>query len=118
MTVRMKVSSVGSRTVTHPLRRPVLARLLDVEEARLPQGDVARRLDDIRISIFRYCIGDELIAAEPYVVQDLFAIIQGMVDAAGQKGEVDGKALVRRVERAVSGYMDTFGQQQAIRRRD
>jgi AcrR family transcriptional regulator len=96
--------------VTHQLRRPVLARLLDVEEARLPQGDEARNLDDMRMSIFRHCIGEELIAREPYVMQDLFSIIHGMVDAAGQKGEVDGKALERRVKRAVFGYVGTFSQ--------
>lgn len=91
--------------VAHQLRRPVLARLLDVEEARLPPGDEARHLDQMRSSIFRHCLTDELIAASPYVAQDLFAIIHGMVDAAGQKGEVDGKALARRVERAVLGYL-------------
>jgi hypothetical protein len=68
-------------------------------------GFVARHLDDIRMSIFRHCLGEELIALEPYVVQDLFAIIHGMVEAAGQKGEFDGEGLARRVDRAVSGYI-------------
>jgi AcrR family transcriptional regulator len=96
--------------VAHQLRRPVLARLLDVEEARLPPSDEARHLDDIRTSIFRHCLGQELIALEPHVMQDLFAIIHGMVDAAGQKGEADAKALARRVERAVFGYINAFPQ--------
>lgn len=99
--------------VAHQLQRPALARLLDVEEARLPPGDEARHLDDIRASIFRHCLGDELIAQEPYVMQDLFAIIHGMVDAAGQKGEDDIKALAKRVERAVTGYIGAFPQAKA-----
>jgi hypothetical protein len=31
-----------------------------------------------------------------------------MADAAGQKEEVDGKALAKCVERAVFGYVGTF----------
>jgi AcrR family transcriptional regulator len=103
-----RLSELIHIAVSHQLRRPVLARLLDVEEARLPPGDEARHLDDIRTSIFRHCLGEELIAREPYVMQDLFAIIHGMVDAAGQRGEGDMKVLAKRVERAVSGYLGTF----------
>ena len=95
--------------VANQLRRPALARLLDVEEARLPPGDEARRLDDMRRSILQHCIGDALLAREPRVAQDMFAIIQGMVDAAGQDGERDAKALTQRVGRAVFGYIDSFG---------
>ncbi|RFU47656.1 TetR/AcrR family transcriptional regulator [Paraburkholderia sp. DHOC27] len=94
--------------VAHQLRRPVLARLLDVEEARLPPGDEARNLDDMRLAIFRHCLGEELLARDPYVVQDLFAIIHALVDAAGQRGEVDERMLAKRVERAVFGYVGTF----------
>ncbi|HEY0339660.1 MAG TPA: helix-turn-helix domain-containing protein [Steroidobacteraceae bacterium] len=90
------------------LRRPVLARLLDTEEARLPPHDEARHLHDVLISIFRRCFGNELFEREPFVVQDLFAIIHGMVDAAGQRGESDRKALAARVERAVFGYVTTL----------
>lgn len=94
--------------VTHQLRRPALARLLDAEEARLPPSDEAQHLHDVLTRIFRRCLGDALIVREPYVPQDLFAIIQGMVDTAGQRGEDDEKALIKRVERAVFGYIDTF----------
>lgn len=97
--------------VTHQLRRPVLARLLDAEEARLPPGDESQHLDATLVSIFRRCLGDQ-IALQPYVMQDLFSIIHGMVDVAGQKGESDSKALAKRVERAVFGYVDTFRQSQ------
>jgi len=94
--------------VTHQLRRPALARLLDGEEARLPPSDVAPRRYDVLTAIFRRCLGDALIDREPYVPQDLLSMIRGMVDAAGLKGECDGKALARRVERAVFGYLQSF----------
>jgi AcrR family transcriptional regulator len=94
--------------VAHQLRRPVLARLLDVEEARLPPSDEARRLSEMKESIFRHCLGDDIMALEPHIAHDLYSIIQGMVDAAGQRGETDAKVLARRVERAVLGYVDSF----------
>ncbi len=59
-------------------------------------------------AIFRNCLGDALIALEPCLPQDLFAIIHGMVDTAGQQGERDGTALAARIERAVFGYVNTF----------
>ena len=102
--------------VAHQLRRPVLARLLDVEEARLPPGDDSRHLDDMRLAILRHCIGDELLAREPRAAQDVFAIIQGMVDAAGVSGESDAKALATRVGVAVFGYVESFGRAPARRR--
>jgi hypothetical protein len=36
---------------------------------------------------------------------DGFAIVKGIVDAAGEHGEVDPPALERRVGRAVFGYV-------------
>jgi hypothetical protein len=38
--------------------------------------------------------------------QDVLAIIKGMVDAAGERGEQDRDALGSRVGRAVYGYLD------------
>ncbi len=94
--------------VAHQLKRPALARLLDSEEARLPPTDETRQLHDVLKLIFRRCLGDALLALESRLPQDLLAIIQGMVDAAGQKGESDGAVLARRVERAVFSYVYTF----------
>lgn len=93
---------------THQLRRPVLARLLDMEEGRLPPGNEAPHLDDALKLIFRHCLGEAVIALEPHVSQDIFSIIRGMVDYAGEKGESDADALAERVERAVFGYINTF----------
>ncbi len=36
---------------------------------------------------------------------DLAAIVKGLVDAAGQRGETDEAALFARVRRAVFGYL-------------
>lgn len=93
--------------VDHQLRRPVLARLLDIEEEQLPS---TTDLDDLRgklASVIHACIlapGLTDGAALP-LVEDVIAIIKGMVDAAGRRGETDAGDLARRVMRAVAGYV-------------
>jgi hypothetical protein len=39
--------------------------------------------------------------------QDVMAIIKGMVDSAGVRGETDQRKLAGRVRRAVFGYLNT-----------
>jgi hypothetical protein len=91
------------------MRRPVLARLLDFEERRLPVDERHERVGDR--------IVQELISllsrpeADPFdnietVAGDLLALVRGIVDAAGERGETDAVALEKRVERAAFGYLD------------
>lgn len=94
--------------VTNQLRRPVLARLLDVEEARLPPDAAVEKMGDEMDGLFRRCLtADDLppAARAAEAVGDLIAIIRGMVDAAGRRGETDSTALLERVNRAVFGYL-------------
>lgn len=91
--------------VEHQLQRPVLARLLDAEEARLPPRQSAQPLHALLMSILGRALGEARLAREPRLPQDLFAIVHGMVDAAGQHGEDDADALIVRIERAVWGYL-------------
>ena len=94
--------------VTHQMRRPALAVLLDFEERRLPLGARNERVAD---QIHRVLIdtlaeaglpadGDRATAA-----QDLLAITRGMIDVAGECGETDAAGLERRVTRALFGYL-------------
>jgi AcrR family transcriptional regulator len=91
--------------VVHQLRRPVLARLLDAEEAHLPPSHEASHLDAALASIFVRCLRSEAAAHDLSTRHDLFSIIHGMVDGAGQRNERDVEGLVTRVERAVFGYL-------------
>ena len=43
---------------------------------------------------------------QSYLIGDLLAIVKGMVDAAGQRGESDSDGLLDRVECAVYGYLE------------
>ena len=95
--------------VTHQMRRPALAVLLDFEERRLPLGARHERVAD---QIHRILI-DALAAAglpaeddRAVAARDLLAITRGMVDVAGESGETDAAGLERRVARALFGYLD------------
>jgi AcrR family transcriptional regulator len=98
--------------VKHQLRRPVLARLLDQEEIRLPMGEEFRRAGREAMLTFERCLvasGTVTQADLAVTSRDLFVIIKGLVDSAGQRGEVDEAALAVRVRRAVFGYLSYRG---------
>ncbi|WP_278495660.1 TetR/AcrR family transcriptional regulator [Pantoea vagans] len=106
---RKALQGVIASAVNHQLRRPALARLLDLEEARLPFDEdtrgVTRRLHSILLSILTRT--DLPQQPDPdLAAKDVLAIIKGMVDAAGERGEHDRNALDSRVSRAVHGYLE------------
>jgi len=94
--------------VRHQLRRPALGRLLDLEESRLPMGEDIQRTGDRIARVLRGCLAHAGLSGVPGnpVAEDLMAIVKGMVDAAGQRGETDTASLFARVERAAFGYLE------------
>lgn len=100
--------AVVRAAVAHQLRRPALARLIDFEEARLPLGEQAQRVTSRIHAVVMIAFGlDDAprLAAPALVAHDLLAMIKGLVDAAGARGETDADALDARVWRAVRGYL-------------
>ncbi|KEZ05452.1 TetR family transcriptional regulator [Burkholderia sp. MSh2] len=94
--------------VAHQMRRPVLARLIDFEEARLPLGARTARVTDRIHATLRHVLAlhdAPRVVAPDIVAHDLLAIVKGMVDAAGARGETDADALEARTWRAVRGYL-------------
>ncbi|MEJ1976156.1 MAG: TetR/AcrR family transcriptional regulator [Acetobacteraceae bacterium] len=94
--------------VQHQLRRPALARLLDFQESRLPLDQEIRRVsDDLRRALAQILARPDLPTQQDgdMAAADIFAIVKGMVDAAGERGECDSAALEKRVGRAVFGYL-------------
>ncbi|MTV41302.1 TetR/AcrR family transcriptional regulator [Duganella radicis] len=88
------------------LERPNLARLLDQEEGR---PDIRAALDKghsfvvlMTTILERAGRGDSQLAAA-----DLLALIRGMTDAAGERGEHDPANLAHRINAAVFGYVDS-----------
>lgn len=95
-------------SVAHQMQRPVLARLLDFEEERLPLGERDARIGDrIHATLTRaFALPDAPRLDDPSTAAfDVFAIVRGMVDAAGARGETDAAALEVRATRAVVGYL-------------
>ncbi len=102
------LSALIRACVAHQLRRPVLARVLDFEEARLPED-----IDVQRIKTRFHAFVLELLSRpdsprqpeKEAAARDVTAIIKGIVDAAGERGETEREGLAARVERAVFGYL-------------
>jgi AcrR family transcriptional regulator len=104
-----RIRALVQASVAHQLRRPVLARIIDFEERRLPLQERHERVANV--------IHSELIAAltlpsAPWVcadvletAQDLLAMAHGMIDAAGERGETDAVSLEGRVMRALVGFL-------------
>jgi AcrR family transcriptional regulator len=97
-------------SVRQQLQRPMLARLLDMEEARPAlRGETAKSdaMSSLLLTIVKRARPGhghpELAAA------DVMAIIKGMVDAAGERGENDIDGLEARVRAAVFGYLSRTG---------
>jgi AcrR family transcriptional regulator len=94
--------------VKHQMRRPVLARLLDFEEQRLPLSQQVRRISSILTdTIIRHMKRISGLGRSDMkeAAADIFAIVKGMVDAAGERGETASARLEERVARAVFGYL-------------
>ena len=94
--------------VAHQLDRPDLARLIDVEERRLAT-DPALAAKDASVLVL---IRDLLVAQQirlPFdldsVARDLFGMVHGMCDFAGDHGETDPAQLKARIRHAVLSYL-------------
>ncbi|MEE3625635.1 TetR/AcrR family transcriptional regulator [Nitrospirillum sp. BR 11752] len=105
---RAALSGMIAAAVGHQLRRPILARLLDIEESRLPLGEQqdekTKELQDLLDQVLARVDLPAGLSTDT-AGADLFAIVRGMVDHAGSRGEVDAPDLQHRVERAVFGYL-------------
>ncbi|SAK65177.1 TetR/AcrR family transcriptional regulator [Caballeronia ptereochthonis] len=91
--------------VRQQLQRPMLARLLDIAEGRPAlRGEVGGvEMEELVTTVVRRAAPKH---ERPEVAAgDLFAIVRGMVDAAGERGERDLEDLERRVRAAVFGYL-------------
>jgi hypothetical protein len=91
--------------IAHQLARPALARALEYAEATPP---LRPETDNFNHTIGQHVarvltamhIPDPRLAAA-----DLTALVRGMVDAAGLRGETDCAALFARIWAAVAGYL-------------
>jgi AcrR family transcriptional regulator len=97
-----------SAAVAHQLQRPRLARLLDIEESRLPiqprNHRVSNMIQAAVVALLR--MNPAWPEADlPVMAFDIVAMVRGLTDAAGECGATRVGALERRVWRAVFGYL-------------
>jgi AcrR family transcriptional regulator len=93
----------------HQLQRVRLAALLEEEEHRLAASGDLEALDQRLHSAASKCVrhhAQASVHAGPWI-DDVLAIILGMVNGAGGRGEDDVDDLAARVMRAVTGYLAT-----------
>ncbi len=105
---RLALQHLITVSVNQQLRRPVLARLLDFEETRAPIAKELAASKGTLIDLIRQILAYDDIPPQPdmeIATDDLGAILRALVDAAGDRGEVDHAALEQRVSRAVFGYL-------------
>lgn len=99
---------IRAAVAQHQMRRPELARLLDFEEWRLPLGErgarVSERIHAARVGVFELADAPAIDDRETTSLA-MIAIMRGMVDAAGERGETEAPALEARVTRAAIGYL-------------
>jgi AcrR family transcriptional regulator len=101
-------------SVHQQLRRPLLARALDFEENR---PAIAKELATGTAAfgeLIQQILAHDDIPPQPNIevaTDDLLAILRAMVDAAGERGEVDRGALETRVGRTLFGYLGIVDRQ-------
>lgn len=98
--------------VRHQTRRPVLARLIDFEERRLPLGEREQHVADTIVATLQEAFKrpDAPPLADPATAAaDVLAMARGMIDAAGEQDDIRqdsaAAALEQRVMRAVVGFL-------------
>ena len=94
--------------VDYQLNRPVMARLLDQEERRLPIQAEEDAIRALLLEVVKRCLSAPDLCGQnlpAQAAQDVLAMMHAIIDAAGELGEVDLDDLRARVLRAVLGYV-------------
>jgi AcrR family transcriptional regulator len=95
-------------SIRHQMRRPHLARLIDVAEKREMFNDqVSSKASRMQVVLERILSLPDAprVRSKSVAAADLLAIIRSLIDAAGERGEGESVQLLRRVEGAVWGYL-------------
>jgi AcrR family transcriptional regulator len=108
LSVREGLRQLIRAAVSHQLQRPALAKLLDFAEARLRLDKEIQNIQEIACAELEHLLirGEATAQTRARIAaQDVFAIVRGMVDSAGERGERDRNSLEERVQSAVFGYL-------------
>ena len=104
---RRALEALVAACVRQQLLRPGLAHLLDLEEARPPFRGASADSGTL-YEVLASILARQDLQPQPrpdIAIADLLAIVRGMTDAAGERGETGVEDLQGRIERAVFGYL-------------
>lgn len=107
-TFRAALRSYIKGSIRHQMKRPKLARLIDVAEKREAfKGQVSGTISRLQICMEKILAwpGAPMVANKRVAADDLLAIIRALVDAAGEREEPESNELLKRTEGAVWGYL-------------
>ncbi len=96
--------------IAYQMRRPHLARLLDIaEKADMFSDQVMRTIDRLQTVIERILVLPDAptVSDKTVAAADVVALTRSLVDAAGERRDNDPDALIRRVEGAIWGYLNS-----------
>ena len=106
--IRDCIDALIEVAVCHQFDRPMLARLIDLEEHRLGQDfgltEAKQRIVQVVRSLLAQS-GLDLPFDLDTVTQDVFALAHGITDAAGLNGETDRPRLNARIRHAILSYL-------------
>jgi AcrR family transcriptional regulator len=93
--------------VRQQLQRATLARLLDIEESRSTSRNEVTSLGNFQTLVVKILERSDMPRQQhpDIAAGDVSAMVRGIVDAAGERGESDLADLKRRVRAAVFGYL-------------
>ncbi len=99
------VDELIEATVTHYLERPALSRTLNLARTQLPPDPAAAEFSTRITVLIAARLNVLTIPGPKTTAQDILAILQGMINAAGEAQDPDRSALADRTRRAVLGYL-------------
>ena len=107
-TFRAALRSYVGVSIRHQMKRPKLARLIDVAEQRETfRNQVSGTTSRLQIVLETLLAmpGAPKVPNRSIAAVDLLALMRGLIDAAGEREEGESNELMQRTEGAVWGYL-------------
>ncbi len=107
-TFRVALKSYISASMRHQMKRPKLARLIDIAERREAfKSQVSGTTSRLQIVMEQMLALPDAprIANRSVAAADLLAVMRSLIDAAGEREEGESNELLKRTEGAVWGYL-------------
>jgi AcrR family transcriptional regulator len=99
------IRSMIDAAARHQLTRPTLARILDLEEARLQTENGAMEIATTVEAVLRRGLGETTSIDHRTVALDILAIARGVTDITAEQKKFSLDSLLKRLDCAVFGYI-------------